>query len=566
MTEEERSRIVSQDYADLIINYRNNPLILEQIPNAVVHIMNEVYAVLYIPVSQLSGRNMGTFGFSTTPNILGLASEVALEVSGVDELRNIPNFNLRGAGVLIGVIDTGINYTLPVFKNEDGTSKIITIWDQTIQSENYPQEYNFGTEYRTEQINQALQAENPFDIVPSTDENGHGTMLAAVAAGTEMEQDNFNGVAPDAELVVVKLMQAKDYLINFYAIPQDVIGYQENSVMWGAQYCIQIARELNRPIAICFGIGTSQSAHDGKSPLGSLLSLLADFPKTGIVTAIGNEGDRGRHFQGVIDPSIGNTTVELNVGENEEGFSMELWGDAPGIYSIDILSPSGEYVPRIAASLRVNREIAFIFEETVIYIEYQTVETATGDELIFLRFRNVSAGTWKFTVYGQGDLATGFHIWLPMGDFLSENTYFIQPDIFTTVLDPGTSAIPITVTAYNPVNGTLFVNASRGYTRTNMIKPELAAPGVNYRAPNVTGEYVNYTGTGVASAHTVGITALVLEWGVVRGNRPNLDTVEIKNYFIRGATRSNNLTYPNRDWGYGMINIYNTFSVLRTNI
>jgi len=566
MTEEERSRIVSQDYADLIINYRNNPLILEQIPNAVVHIMNEAYAVLYIPVSQVSGRNMGTYGFSTAPNILGLASEVALEASGVDELRNIPNFNLRGAGVLVGVIDTGINYTLPVFKNEDGTSKIISIWDQTIQSENYPREYNFGTEFRTEQINQALQAENPFDIVPSTDENGHGTMMAAVAAGTEIEEDNFNGVAPDAELVIVKLMQAKEYLVNFFAIPQGIIGYQENSVMWGAQYCIRIARELKRPIAICFGIGTSQGAHDGNSPLSSLLSLLADFPKTGIVTAIGNEGNRGRHYHGIIDPSIGNVTVELNVGENEGEFAIELWGDAPGIYSIDILSPSGEYIPQIAASLRVNREIAFIFEETVIYIEYQTVETETGDEQIFLRFRNVSAGTWKFTVYGQGDLATGFHIWLPMGDFLSENTYFIQPDVYTTIIDPGTAAIPITVTAYNPVNGTLFVNASRGYTRSNTIKPELAAPGVNYRAPNVLGEYVNYTGTGVASAHTVGIIALALEWGVVKGNQPNMDTVEIKNYFIRGATRSNNLTYPNRDWGYGMLNIYNTFSVLRTNI
>jgi len=566
MTEEERSRIVSQDYADLIINYRNNPLILEQIPNAVVHIMNEAYAVLYIPVSQVSGRNMGTYGFSTAPNILGLASEVALEASGVDELRNIPNFNLRGAGVLVGVIDTGINYTLPVFKNEDGTSKIISIWDQTIQSENYPREYNFGTEFRTEQINQALQAENPFDIVPSTDENGHGTMMAAVAAGTEIEEDNFNGVAPDAELVIVKLMQAKEYLVNFFAIPQGIIGYQENSVMWGAQYCIRIARELKRPIAICFGIGTSQGAHDGNSPLSSLLSLLADFPKTGIVTAIGNEGNRGRHYHGIIDPSIGNVTVELNVGENEGEFAIELWGDAPGIYSIDILSPSGEYIPQIAASLRVNREIAFIFEETVIYIEYQTVETETGDEQIFLRFRDVSAGTWKFTVYGQGDLATGFHIWLPMGDFLSENTYFIQPDVYTTIIDPGTAAIPITVTAYNPVNGTLFVNASRGYTRSNTIKPELAAPGVNYRAPNVSGEYVNYTGTGVASAHTVGIIALALEWGVVKGNQPNMDTVEIKNYFIRGATRSNNLTYPNRDWGYGMLNIYNTFSVLRTNI
>ncbi|MDF2944780.1 MAG: hypothetical protein K0S01_3638 [Herbinix sp.] len=566
MTEEERSRIISQDYADLIIYYRNNPRILEGIPNAVIQIMNEAYAVLYIPVAQFASRRAGNYGFLIVPNVLGLASEVALEASSVNELRNIPNFNLRGEGVLIGIVDTGINYSLPVFKKPDGTTKIISIWDQTIQSENYPYDYYFGTEYNSAQINQALQAENPLDIVPSTDENGHGTMLAAVAAGTNMNQENFNGVAPEAELIIVKLKQAKEYLINYYSIPEGVSCFQENSVMWGVQYCIRVARQLDRPVAICIGMGTSLDAHDGNSPLSSFLSLLADFPKTGVVTAIGNEGNRGRHYYGKIDPTIGNATLELNVGENEGSFSMELWGDAPGIYTIDILSPSGEYIPRITAGLRVSREITFIFEETVIYIEYQTVEALSGDQMIFIRFRNVTAGIWKFNVFGQGDLATGFHIWLPMGDFISADTYFIQPNINTTVISPGSAEIPLTVTAYNPANGTLFVNASRGFTRSNMIKPELAAPGVNYLAPNVAGEFVNFTGTGVAAAHTTGIVALILEWGVVRGNQLNMDTIEIKNFLIRGAIRTNNLTYPNRDWGYGVLNLYHTFDVLRSNI
>jgi subtilisin family serine protease len=285
----------------------------------------------------------------------------------------------------------------------------------------------------------------------------------------------------------------------------------------------------------------------------------------GITTAAGNEGNRARHFHAVIDPAVGSTAVELNVGENEVGFFMELWGDAPGIYSIDILSPTGEYIPRIAAALQVKRDISFIFEETDISITYQTVESQTGDQLIRFNFRNVSAGTWRFTVYLQGNLPGGFHIWLPADDFISEDTYFIQPDIYTTVVSPGTAIVPITVTAYNPVSGTLYVNSSRGYTRSNTIKPELAAPGVNYHAPDVKGTYSNFTGTGVASAHMAGIVALALEWGVVRGNAPSFDTQEIKKYLIRGAKRSRNLTYPNRDWGYGMVDIFNTFDVLRAN-
>jgi len=246
------------------------------------------------------------------------------------------------------------------------------------------------------------------------------------------------------------------------------------------------------------------------------------------VTSVGNEGNKGRHFHGVIDPTIGSVTVELNVAEGEKGFTMELWGAAPGIYSIDILTPSGEYIPRIAASLRVTRDIAFIFHLTVIHLEYQSVETVTGDQLIMMRFENVSAGTWRFIVYGQSNITSDFHMWLPMGDFISGETRFIQPNIYTTVTTPGTSDEAITITAYNPFNSTLYVNAGRGYTRANVIKPELGAPGVNYLAPDQTGTYASRSGTGIAAAHATGITALVLEWGAVLGNQPNIKIIRIE--------------------------------------
>jgi hypothetical protein len=151
-----------------------------------------------------------------------------------------------------------------------------------------------------------------------------------------------------------------------------------------------------------------------------------------------------------------------------------------------------------------------------------------------------------------------------MGNIISEETRFLQPDIYTTILTPGDAVVPITMTAYNPINNALYINASRGFTRANTVKPDLAAPGVNYIAPNQNKEFINYTGTGVATAHTAGIIAMILEWGVIRGNQPGIDTVEIKNYLYRGAKRNESTTYPNRDWGYGIIDIYNVFSVLRS--
>jgi subtilisin family serine protease len=566
MTEEERYKITSNEYADLIIDYRRNPLILSQIPNASVHIINHTFAVLYFPIESLNRRSMEVLEYLVDPYVCGLTSEEALEASGVDEIRGYPNLNLRGEGTLVGIIDTGINYRLPVFVKEDGTTKIHSIWDQTIQSDHYPFETFFGTEYTADQINQALAAENPLDIVPSDDENGHGTMLAAIAAGREIEQDNFYGVAPDAELIIVKLMQAKEYLREIIGIPEGVACYQENAIMWGVDYCIRAARRARRPLAICLGLGTSQGPHDGYSPLSIFTSLSASLPGVGIVTPVGNEGNLSRHHFSSIGPGEGSVVVEMNVGERDKNFTMELWGDNPGIFSMDILSPSGEYIPRITASLRLDRRISFLFESTVIETVFRTVESGTGDQVIALRFRNASPGTWRFTIYSKSDLQSSFHMWLPMDDFISHDTYFVQSDIYTTVLSPGSATVPITVTAYNPRTGTLYANSSRGYTRLNKVKPELAAPGVNYIAPALDGSYRSFSGTSVASAHTAGIVALLLEYGVVRGNIPNLSTTPIKNYLIRGANRSGTMVFPNRDWGFGSIDIFNMFRTFRANV
>ena len=565
MTPEERITIMSQEYAELLIDYFGNLALLQRFQGGVIQIMNERYAIVRVPAAQVTGRSIGIFGYSAIPKLYGITSQASITASGINRLRTIPNFNLRGQGVLIGVVDTGIDYTNPIFRREDGTTKIVSIWDQSIDSEDrYPFETFYGTEYSAEQINLALTQPNPLEVVPSMDTNGHGTMMAGIAAGTDM--NNFFGVAPDSELVIVKLKQAKQPIRNFYAIPEGVECFQENDIMFGAQYLIQVARQLRRPIVICIGLGSSQGSHDGRTPLSTFLSFTGDFPGVIIVTAAGNEGNRARHYYGVINPTIGYNTVELQVGENEGGFSMELWGDAPGSYSIDILSPTGEYIPRIAESLQVNREISFIFEGTIIYIDYQMVEALTGDQLILLRFRNPTPGTWRFNVYGRGDLPTGFHIWLPMGNFISDSTFFTEPDIYTTILDPGTAVVPITTTAYDPTNNNLYRNASRGYSRSLSVKPDLAAPGVNYTAPTLNREFVNFTGTSVAAAHMAGVAALVLEWGEVRGFYRGMDSIKLKKFLIRGARRSPNIVYPNRDWGYGYLDVFNVFDVLRADM
>lgn len=566
MTEEERHRITSNDYTDLIVSYNLNPRIFEEFQNASVQIMNNRVAIIYIPASQLSGSFISRYGYTIIPSAYGLNSELSLDASGITKLRRIPVLNLRGAGVIIGIADTGIDYTNPVFLNADGTTRIAALWDQTIESNQFPANYQYGTEYLPEVINQALASANPLEIVPSVDENGHGTMLAGIAAGSEVEESNFSGVVPASELIVVKLKPMKQIFRNFYVIPEGAVAYQENDIMWATQYIIEKARSMNRPVAICVGLGSSQGSHDGGGALSSLLSVGGDFPGVVVTIAGGNEGSARRHHFSRIDASIGNSTVELNVGENEAGFTMELWGNAPNTYSIDILSPAGEYIPRIEEGLRVNREINFVFERTTIFIDYQLIEAQTGDQLILMRFVAPTPGIWRFQVYTRGDLEGAFHMWLPMNGFISDNTYFVQSDPYTTITSPGNGLVPITVTAYNPNNNNLYPRASRGYSRTGVIKPELAAPGVSIQAPTLDHGFTEISGTGAAAAHTAGVTAILLEWGIVRNNYPGIDTVEVKKFLIRGADRSPSTTYPNRDWGYGILDIYNVFDVLRADI
>ncbi|MDF2537870.1 MAG: hypothetical protein K0S76_891 [Herbinix sp.] len=566
MTLQDRENIVSNEYADLLIDYSGDPAVFDRFPGATIHIINFFLAVVHVPVAQITDNTIKELGYSVMPSLFGMISQASLEASGILRLRSVPNFNLRGQGVLIGIIDSGIDYTNPVFQYADNTTKIVSIWDQTVFSDNFPGHAFYGTEYTREQINEALRSPNPLEIVPTTDEVGHGTMLSGVSAGNEVPESGFYGVAPDAELVVVKLKQAKPYLKEFFRIPENAVCFQENDILFGMEYLMEVAIQLNRPIAICVAIGTSQGAHDGRGSLSNLLSNYASNSGVAVVVAAGNEGNSRRHYFGTVNRTLGYDTVELSVGENEGGFSMELWGNSPGTFTIDVLSPSGEYVPKLNATLDETFALSFIFEPTIINVDFQIVESQSGDQLILIRFLDPAPGIWRFRVYSSVNLASSFHVWLPMEGFISDNTFFIRSDIYTTILSLGNAVIPITVTAYNNEDDSLYVNASRGYTRTGTIKPEIAAPGVDILAPTLNQEFSLVTGTSPAAAHVTGVAAMLLEWAVINGNYPNMNTLDMKVFMIRGARRDANLIYPNRDWGYGILDAFNIFDILRSDI
>ena len=257
--------------------------------------------------------------------------------------------------------------------------------------------------------------------------------------------------------------------------------------------------------------------------------------------------------------------VELRVGADDTGFCMELWSQQPELYTVGIISPSGEVINRIALTLGTETVIPFRLDSTVLTVSYQNFEIGSGSQLIFLRFETPSSGIWRIRVYPTLFLTGHFHVWLPMHGFLSDNTVFLRPDPNNTTMDPGNADMPLTVAAYNHGNNSIYIHSSRGYTPSGRVKPDLAAPGVDVQGPAVGSSveselrFTRRSGSSVAAAVAAGAIADIFTWGITNGNRIGLSNTSISSMLIRGADRNPAFSYPNPIWGYGTLNLYQTF-------
>ncbi|WFR55280.1 S8 family peptidase [Anaerocolumna sp. AGMB13025] len=554
MNENERYKIISNDFADLLVEYKRSLDYLEKNPGVSYNFINDKYAVLHIPVSELTEQSMSRFGYVAIPKCYGLMTFFPDDGENAYTVRRLPEDNITGNGVLVGLVDTGIIYTNPIFRYPDNTTKIAAIWDQSIDSDtSYPPNYFYGTEYTREQINEALNSLNPFDVVPSMDTIGEGTAMAGIAAGLYDENSNFAGVAINAELLIVKLKPAKANLMDFFGIPEDAICFQESDIMMGISYLLSKATSLNRPIAICLGIGSSQGSHKGEDIMSNYLLEIGEIPGNAIVLAAGNEGSQRHHYYGEIVPPNYYDMVELNVGERDKNFAMELWGNQPSIVTMDIYGPTGEFVYNVSNNFVGQSNSVVVFGSTTIYIDNFVSEAYSEEQLILFRFKNVLKGKWKFRISGTDDLVNRFNIWLPIRNFISEETYFNYSNPYTTICLPGNGFNTITTTSYNPVDRILDYDASKGFTSINLPKPDVAAPGVNILAPTIDNRFLPFSGTSMASAHGAGVAAGLLEWGIVNGFLPNMSSTIVRYIITSTATRYNNLVYPNPDWGFGLI-------------
>lgn len=562
--------ILSDKYIDIIVPYNDEEelkTITSRLEPECMQLIDGQFAILYrkfYPFGCIDiVRSRAQERAYSIPTLVSPYGKSSLDASGILLFHDRPYLTLRGQGVLIGIVDSGIDYTNDVFKYEDGTSKIVSIWDQTIQG-SPPDNYKYGTEYSNEQINEALNSVNPFNIVPTIDETGHGTFLAGIAAGREDVPNNFIGAAPDSMIVVVKLKQAKKCIKEVYFIEDETTlpVYQTNDVMTGVDYLVQKGLELGMPISIIIGLGSNVGAHDGTGVLEQYLADVGLRRGHVVSVAAGNEAISGQHYKGIFLNGEKTKDIEINVAKNESGFLIYIWNEVPDKMSVSVTSPSGESVPRIPLRVTKGKRIELIFEDTSVYIQYDLVEKRTGDQYTIIRIERPSQGIWRITLHGDLIVNGTFNMWLPRKGYIKDETRFLRPNPFTTITYPSSTIYVMTVGAYNHIDDSIFIESGRGLTRDLELKPDIVAPGVDIIGPFPNNQFGLMTGTSVSAAIAAGAAALLLEWGIVWGNDIGMSTIKITNYLKKGARRKEDMMYPNREWGSGALDLLGVFEML----
>lgn len=520
------------------------------------------YAVLTVPQSLIDSLiELEEIEYVEKPKGLYFGLEQGLIDSCIPQVVFREPF-LSGEGTIVAVLDSGIDYTNPDFRNSDGSTRILYLWDQTLLPDKElgfqsPKGFALGVEFTSEQINKALAAptkEETYRLVPSTDANGHGTAVTGIAAGNGRNSNGeYIGVAPRSNLIIVKL-----------GIPGSRSFPRTTELMRGLFYVSQKAVELRQPTAINLSFGNTYGAHDGNSLLERYIDNVSEIGRSVISVGSGNEGASNGHLAGQIKQGGSNAFVEMAVAQYESALNVQLWKNYVDFFRVVIESPGGE---RSEVPVRKLGKVSVTLEQTQILIYVGEPRPYSAAQEIYFdmipKELYINPGVWKFLLIPE-EIVTGyFYFYLPSEVVRNAGTGFFSPTPEVTLTIPSTSRKVITVGAYNSTFNAYADFSGRGYVtgrrpigvvEEGTVKPDIVAPGVNIIAPNTRGGYDPVTGTSFATPFVTGASALLMEWGIVNGNDPFLYGEKVKAYLRKGARKLPGYDqWPNAMLGYGAL-------------
>lgn len=534
---------------ELIVKYNGNlrAVLFESWPQVSIRELSGGFAILHVPEGQVEAViALPEIEYAEKPKRLFFAINQARAASCLLPVQRgngaaggsaDGRASLSGRGVLVAVLDSGIDYYHDDFRNLDGTTRILYLMDQVT-----------GEIYTKKQIDEALAAGSRTQarmLVPSVDTSGHGTAVTGIAAGNGRESDGtYRGVAYESDLLIVRL-----------GVPDPEGFPRTTQLMEGLDFVVQKAVELGQPVAVNLSFGNTYGSHDGNSLLEGYIDAMAGVGRNVIVIGSGNEGDTGGHTS--VQLRTGEEQViEFSVAPYETTLNIQLWKSYPDVFDIFLVNPSQTRTERISSNLGPYRIQMGAVDVLVYYGEPSPFNQAQEIYFDFVpRGDYVESGIWKL-ILRPGQVVEGrVDLWLPSSAVLNRSTRFLRPTPDVTLTIPSTASRAITVGAYDDSSGIYAPFSGRGNTRSyNQQKPDLAAPGVGIVAPAAGGGYRPVTGTSFAAPFVTGAAALLMEWGIVKGNDPYLYGEKVKAYLRKGARElPGERTYPNPRLGFGTL-------------
>ncbi len=546
LSEEEREKSEDLDAGydketnqwEVIFRYSGTLDTIKRSETTVIEPLSMGYAIAYIKENELDtfSRNEQVIFIEKPKNLL-LNRQPSIAASCMLSVKN-PPLSLTGRGVFVAVIDTGIDIFHPDFIDDDGNTKIYELWDQTV-SGTPPSPFVNGNVYTREEINAVLHSENGRRMFESRDNSGHGTHVASICAGR-------NGVASEAELIVVKLGNTRER------------GFPRTTQMMTAlQYVISTASKLTKPVAINISYGHNYGDHRGNSLLETFVSQIAGQWKCSICIGTGNEGNSGRHKQGKIAAKTEN--ILFNIAPFEQNLNLQIWKDFVDTFQMVLISPSGT---RHEITDQQGKS-QYMYGNTMVFVYNGYPTPYNVRQEIYFSFiptevDYIESGQWKIEISPINIRNGEYQMWLPVSVGSNQETRFLESDKVFTLTIPSTARNTISVGAYDVRYQTYADFSGRGDGKFCVDKPDLVAPGVGILVAAPGGGESVRSGTSMATPFVTGSVALLMEWGIVRGNDPYLYGERIKAYLHRGARKINGFNnYPNDEIGYGKLCVGN---------
>ncbi len=535
--EREKSYILNVGYSeetktwDLIVKYTGS---LQKYVSDIVQIVelyNE-YAIITVPENLVEAvSDWPEVEYIEKPKRLYFQIAQGKRASCIS-LVQIPPLSLTGRGILVAIIDSGIDYRHQEFLNPDGSSRILYLWDQMAVG-TPPSGYTMGREFTQEDLNQSLSEGG---AAVTVDTSGHGTAVAAIAAGN-------SGVAYESELIVVRLGQ-----------PRAESFPRTTELMQAVNYVIEKAVQIGRPVAINLSFGNTYGSHAGNSLVETYLDDMSNFWKSVLVIGTGNEGNAAGHTETILQMGR-DTEIPFLIQSYETSLNIQIWKSYVDDILLELISPEGQRVGYFQPILGPQR---FTLGQTKILIYYGEPSPFSLYQEIFVDFipkqNYLDSGQWRFRLIPERIADGRVNFWMPTHTILNSGTRFLYPSPEHTLTIPSTALRAISVGAYDSIRNVYADFSGRGNNINGIGKPDLAAPGVGIRTAATGNQYVTVDGPSFAAPFVTGSSALLMQYGIVDGNDPFLYGEKVKAYLRYGAQPLPGITeYPNPLIGWGTL-------------